>query len=202
MKQRIFHFGTGGNQSSEGLHVSDNANAVFSSLKKKKSLKILKTLSCISGKFSCLLVLSIFIFMAAGCKEKIDLPTSSSTFLKVEYGGCNNLTMEENSQRTRKENQNDTIIFDFQNDTLIITVGVNYTCCAKFNADQNVKGSVISLIINDTTASPDEYCRCQCDYIFEYYFTNLSQMSYEVNAIIQSPDSSVYKLISQTFNKN
>ncbi|MDR0603345.1 MAG: hypothetical protein LBG80_03470 [Bacteroidales bacterium] len=199
--------GIGSNQSSDEIHVSDKANTAFNPLKQKGGFKILKKpfIYC-SGILSCLLVLTMFTFMAVGCEKlKSVFPTSptsllTTTFLKVEYAGCNNQTEGTKSQRTIEENQNDTIIFDFQNDTLIITVGVNYICCAKFNAVQNINNDAISLIISDTTASFSEYCRCKCNYVFKYYFTNLSQESYEVNAIIKSPDSSVYKQIFQTFN--
>jgi hypothetical protein len=208
MKRLIFFLRTGSKRASNSeKKVSAKANAVFDHLKQKGCFKILKyPFICFSGMFSYLLVLLTFTsFISMGCERKLNLHTSSSslpTFLKVEYGGCNNQTIDVNSQRTIEENQNDTIIFDFQNDTLIITVGSNYICCAKFNAVQNINDGIISLVMDDTTTFPEEYCRCECYYEFEYYFTNLSQMSYEVNAIIHSPDGSVYKLISQTFNMN
>ncbi|MDR0603910.1 MAG: hypothetical protein LBG80_06375 [Bacteroidales bacterium] len=203
---RVIKFKTSsGSNSSDEIHVSHKANTAFNPLKQKGGFKILKKpfIYC-SGILSCLLVFTMFT--SVGCEKlKPVVPTSlptTTTFLKVEYAGCNNQTEGTKSQRTIEENQNDTIIFDFQNDTLIITVGINYICCAKFNAIQNINDDAISLIMNDTTVSSEEYCRCECNYVFKYYFTNLSHESYEVNAVIKSPDSSVYKQIFQTFNIN
>jgi len=86
------------------------------------------------------------------------------------------------------EYQNDTIMFAMVNDTLKVTVGINYTCCSSMSAnDVLVDGTNVTLTISDVTKNPDQYCRCDCYYVFEYFFTDTDKERYTFNLFFDSP---------------
>ena len=70
MRKIKFNISSGSNQSSDEIHVSSKANAVINPLKQKGGFKILKKpfIYC-SGILSCLLVLTMFTFMAVSCEK-------------------------------------------------------------------------------------------------------------------------------------
>jgi hypothetical protein len=78
MKIKIFHFRSGRNQSSDDLQVSDNANAVFKSFKKKDIRKILMTPFYFNGILLCLLSLVTFTFVSASCEKPTTINTTQS----------------------------------------------------------------------------------------------------------------------------
>ncbi|MDR0505206.1 MAG: hypothetical protein LBH32_00070, partial [Dysgonamonadaceae bacterium] len=122
-------------------------------------------------------------------------------FVLVTYGGCNGQSEFSPAQRSSSMDvKNDTVFFDFQNDTLKVSVGINYICCSSFEATQNVEGEKISLLITETTPSPEEYCRCDCYYTFDYYFTDLSKQTYEINVAFDAKDDNKDKNFSKHFN--
>jgi hypothetical protein len=153
------------------------------------------------GTVVILCTLSIGFFMAVniyGCRE--ENPISSPKFVSLTYGGCNNESELSGTQKHSEDAEKDTIIWDYQNDTLKMSVGINYICCSDFNAIQTIDNNNISLQITETTLSPDQYCRCECYYTFDYYFTDLSQTSYLINVIFDAQDNSKDKNFTKNFN--
>ncbi|MFC2605359.1 MAG: hypothetical protein ACFN20_06620, partial [Bacteroidota bacterium] len=106
-----------------------------------------------------ILLVVIFAVALVNCKKV----TRQTQFKTIEYTGCNNKT--ELSEDYREAiNQTDTLVASIKDDLLKLTVGVNYICCSTFKATQTIDGNNITLLITETTASPDLYCRCTCYY--------------------------------------
>ncbi|HOF15275.1 MAG TPA: hypothetical protein PLF32_00090 [Bacteroidales bacterium] len=105
--------------------------------------------------------------------------------LKSSLGGCNNGI--EKSMESDEE-KNDTVIINISNDAINISVGLNYTCCAPFVTNCNIKNNTITILISDTCSNPPEcYCRCDCYYTFDYYFDNISSDKYYWQIILRNP---------------
>jgi hypothetical protein len=124
----------------------------------------------------------------------------TAKFVSITYGGCNSQSEVRESQRSVTDAENDTVIFDYQNGTLKVNVGINYICCSSFEATQGIDGNNISLLITETTPSPEQYCRCECYYTFNYCFTDLSQKSYIINVVFDAKDDDKDKNFSKFFN--
>jgi len=144
---------------------------------------------------AALLITGLTLMSFSGCKQN----NHTAKFVSIEYGGCYGQTDFSDLQR---DNENDTIIFNFQNDTLKVRVGINYICCSVLDATQIVDNNNILLTITDNTPSPEDYCKCECYYTFDYYFTDLSEKSYVINVILDAQDGSQDKSFSETFNIN
>src|SRR5690554_2510140 len=102
------------------------------------------------------LVIAITVlFLFSGCLENDRILTSDEEpllYLKSSLGGCNHKTEENISSDEEKCN---TVIVHLLNDTLIISVGLNYACCTPFITDCSVKQDSILISITDTC--PDEF---------------------------------------------
>lgn len=112
--------------------------------------------------------------------------TKNIHFLKSDLGGCNNKTTMENIEFG--EEKNDTVIINISNDTLLISIGLNYICCAPFITECNINNDSIFISITDTCPKPNNcYCRCDCYYTFDYYFDNVSNGQYYREIILSDP---------------
>ena len=142
---------------------------------------------------SLIIILSIVVSIS-GCDKddnsiNSDVVNQDSTknihFIKSDLGGCNNQTME---NIEFGEEKNDTVIINVSNDTLQISIGLNYICCAPFITDCNTKKDSIFISITDTCPNPNNcYCRCDCYYTFDYYFDSLSTGKYYWEIILSDP---------------
>ncbi|MDR0559847.1 MAG: hypothetical protein LBG92_06725 [Prevotellaceae bacterium] len=153
-----------------------------------------------------ILVLFVMLFFTIaslnGCKREIKPTTGdekTARFISIKYGGCNNQSESYMGQRSAIDVKKDTVIFECQNDTLKVTVGINYICCSTFNTTQTVDENKISLLITETT-SPEQYCRCECYYTFDYFFTDISRKSYVINVTFDAQDNNRDKNFSKFFN--
>ena len=174
-----------------------NKKTLFANLVFLLILKIFNKMKNIFYKIVPAFLL-VFCFTAtsfSGCKKD----NHTAKFVSIEYGGCYGQTDFSEQERSV---ENDTIIFNFQNDTLKVSVGINYICCSVLDAIQIIDNNNILLQITDNTPSEDIYCRCECYYTFDYYFTDLSEKSYVVNVILDAQDDSKDKSFSKIFNTN
>ncbi|MDR0830374.1 MAG: hypothetical protein LBN95_09755 [Prevotellaceae bacterium] len=157
----------------------------------------MKNLKLFLGMAAVLLLITIASF---ACRHNIP-PTNNVKFVKMELGGCNN-QYDLGETRGDETEQQDTIIFDFQNGTLKVTVGINYICCASMEANYDVTSNKIILQISDTTINQEQYCRCECYYTFDYYFTDLADVQYLFEVNFDSPNNDMDKFFSKYFNAN
>jgi len=154
---------------------------------KNKMRKVVAVAICLAG--------IVIVAGFSGCKGN----NNTAKFVSIEYGGCYG---QKDFSKNERSVENDTIIFDFQNDTLKVSVGINYICCSVLDAIQVINNNNILLQITDNTPSIEDYCRCECYYTFDYYFTDLSEKSYVINVILDAQDDSLDKSFSKTFNIN
>ncbi len=139
------------------------------------------------GMNAIVVVLGILI-LTVGCskEEKLQTPKEEDKiqFLKSALGGCNG-----NRAYVAKEEEEDTVIFTFLNDTLNIFTGLNYICCAPFVTDCNVINDSIFISIADTCTNLYHtcYCRCYCYYTFDYYFEITGNKNYHCQVLLNNP---------------
>lgn len=142
------------------------------------------------------LLLMIGVVVMVGCKAL--QPTAN--FVEIKYTGCNGQKDVAESHMTDEE-QPDGMTYSFIGDSLMLEANINYICCAEFEATQKVEGDKITLMITETTESPDQYCRCMCLYTFEFYYNNLEHDSYAVEVVFDSLDDSKDKTFTTEIRK-
>ncbi len=131
-------------------------------------------------------------FLINGCEDSTSIETNkqqdstkSIHYLNSDLGGCNNKNMENIEAGKEK---NDTVTIKISNDTLQISVGLNYICCAPFITDCNINNDSIFISITDTCPNPNTcYCRCYCFYTFDYYFDSIYDNKYYWQIILSDP---------------
>jgi len=108
------------------------------------------------------------------------------TFIKTNPGGCNNQG-EDAAKRFFAES--DTIIFNLENDTLDVFVGLNYICCAPFTSETRVSGDSIFIKIIDTCAIEIQscYCKCMCYYTWDFLFSVTGVKKYWFEIMLIDP---------------
>ncbi len=91
--------------------------------------------------------------------------------LNTLYGGCNNSIP---LKSTVTDFENDTVIINVENDTLLLYVGVNYICCSYFDGKSEYVGDSLYVTIADTCSAEDNcYCHCMCYYTFTFLYNNI-----------------------------
>ena len=137
-----------------------------------------------------IIILTCIAFSTISCDKEDDVTKQENAtkiqYLKSELGGCNNKTIENIEVGDEK---NDTVIINISNDTLKISVGFNYICCAPFITDCNTINDSIFISIIDTCPNPYQecYCRCGCYYTFDYFFNSLSNKNYYWQILLSDP---------------
>lgn len=137
-----------------------------------------------------IIILTCIAFSTISCDEKDEVTKQENTakiqYLKSELGGCNNKTIENIEVG---DERNDTVIINVLNDTLNISVGFTYICCAPFKTDCSIKDDSIFISIIDTCSNPYHncYCRCACYYTFDYFFNSLSNKNYYYQILLSDP---------------
>lgn len=142
------------------------------------------------------LLLMMTLVALVGCKTV----QPKAKLIDIKYTGCNGQRDVAESHMTDEE-QPDGMTYSFIGDSLLLEVYINYICCAKFEATQKVEGDKITLMITETTASPDDYCRCMCFYTFEFSYSDMSYDSYTVEVIFDSIDDTKDKTFTTDVRK-
>jgi hypothetical protein len=146
-------------------------------------------------KKTSILLISLLILMASACKKQKDNPNSNNIiqFQTLATGGCNNGLV---LTPFLKVDQLDTVIFKLaHNDTLVVSVGFNYDCCASFTHEAIVVGNEIDIKITDVTAG--ELCRCMCYYTSSYTFTDFKTGDYKFRIFIKKYHQTSYELFRE-----
>ena len=116
----------------------------------------------------------VFLLLIFQCRRNTSLPVRPGEQtvepIKIILGGCNGMT---NASLSKIRNmENDTVYYNWKDDTLVFHIGVNHICCVKFKAEYTVTNDTLQLKIKDTCTQSDLcYCRCVCDYTFDYLFS-------------------------------
>ena len=131
----------------------------------------------------------LIIFILTGCEKKPDDDSSGQEIycVKTKSGGCNNQTF--NDIRIVTGEEQDTVIFSINNDTLDIYVGLNYICCAPFISEVNILNDSILISLTDTCPDPYNscYCRCNCYYTWDFLFMYFEEKKYCFKIILNDP---------------
>jgi len=101
-------------------------------------------------------------------------PISRLIYVTTLYGGCNGQTSFENTF-LKPFSESDTVFYTISDDTLRISIGHNYICCAPFEVLSNQENNNLNITLSDTCPAPYAacYCRCNCYYEFEVNYSNL-----------------------------
>ena len=152
--------------------------------------------------FSKIILLAGFLLIITSCQVE-NVHNSNNTFkhLKTDYGGCNNKKILDIDTVIT---QNDTVFSSFKNDTLLMTVGLNYICCASFSTICNFQKDSIIITITDNCPYPydDCYCRCNCYYIFDFYFGNYDFKEHPYRVLLYDPRVGEIKIFKEGLIKN
>jgi len=148
-------------------------------------------------KLSLLLIAISVILIYCQNDEPIDY-TGKISYVKTEYGGCNTQT-KATEQFKSEIIDNDSVNISTKNDSINVFVGFNYTCCAPFMSNCQVKNDSIFMSIIDTCPYPDKncYCHCSCYYTFNYKFINSGNSKYFYKIALVSPLENKSKLIKE-----
>lgn len=132
----------------------------------------------------------LFVLFSACDKDNPadDNNTSETRVLHLETvaGGCNN--EDETEQRSTNE-EVDTVITSFSNDTTKIFVGINYICCAPFITETSIEDDSVFITIADTCSYPYQscYCKCMCYYTWDFVFANYAQEEFNYKITLLDP---------------
>jgi hypothetical protein len=125
------------------------------------------------------------------CQEEsgsTDQDAGELQYLNTVYGGCNNLN-QLNIEEFVPDFKNDTVFYSVSDDTLKITVGQNYICCAPFELLQQQDNRNLLITMKDTCNWPYNscYCRCPCYYEFEVYYSGYDHKTYYLKVYLHDP---------------
>ena len=120
------------------------------------------------------------------------------TYLTTKYGGCNGQTSF-NKAALRSYIENDTVFYTIIEDTLRISIGQNYICCAPFEVLSNQDDNHLKITLNDTCPAPyfPCYCRCICYYEFEVNYLNYQGGLYYLSIYLYDPRQAADSLIHE-----
>jgi len=141
-------------------------------------------------KFLFIAAIIIFFSFLVLCEKESDSSPHKISFVKSEPGGCN---LEDNDVLATRDGslseEQDTLLFTIQNDTLDAYVGINYICCAPFTSEAMISTDSIFMTISDTCPSPYQtcYCRCMCYYTWDFLFVNFEKKEYYFKIVLYDP---------------
>jgi hypothetical protein len=150
-------------------------------------------------------IISILISPLMNCRKNtsgFDRKENSLTYLSTKYSGCNG-QRDLNKPVNSIEFEKDTVYYSINKDTLKISIGHNYICCAPFKLFQHQEKNNLIITLCDTCNDPyiSCYCRCNCYYTFDAYYANyrISDDAYLLKVYIHDPrqpaDSLIHQLI-------
>ena len=129
------------------------------------------------------------LFILTECEKETNNNSSDKiiTYLKTESGGCNGQIFDD--LKSVSYEQEDTIVFSINNDTLNVFVGVNYICCAPFTSEAIISNDSIFMNLTDTCLYPYQscYCRCICYYTWDFLFVDFKEKEYYFKIILNDP---------------
>lgn len=119
------------------------------------------------------------LFLLPQCRRNASLPSrpdeQSIRYIGTELGGCNGMRNPPLGKTRTAEN--DTVYYEWKDDTLDFHVGIDYICCAKFGTEHAVDKDTLRLKVRDACTHADAcYCRCNCYYTFDFLFTGSSNL--------------------------
>ncbi len=120
------------------------------------------------------------------------------SYIGTKYGGCNGQVNFE--KRVFKLNsENDTVFYAIHDDTLKISIGQNYICCAPFEVTSAQENNNLNITLKDTCSDPyiSCYCRCNCYYEFEVDYLNYQGEPIHLYVYLHDPRQSADSLIHQ-----
>lgn len=111
----------------------------------------------------------------------------SLNYVKTELGGCNTPLILKNTYL----DEEDTVLFTAQDDTLDVFVGINYVCCAPFTSEAAVTNDSILITITDMCDADTIscYCHCNCYYTWDFIFTDFENKEYDFKIYLNTPDT-------------
>jgi hypothetical protein len=129
-----------------------------------------------------------FVFILVKCEyhNVVSDEKQQITFIKTNPGGCNN---QGEDAAKRFLDENDTLIFNEEKDTLNVFVGLNYICCAPFTTETRVSNDSIFISIIDTCAIDIQscYCKCMCYYTWDFLFSVTGEKKFWFEIILKDP---------------
>jgi hypothetical protein len=137
------------------------------------------------------------LFILVVCEKKSDNPEEQITLSKTIAGGCNGETFAFSKNTVSEE---DTVTFTVINDTLDVFVGLNYICCAPFEAGASISNND-SIVINITDicdlSAGSCYCRCMCYYTWNFLFTDYAKKEYYFKIILEDPSQEEPNILAE-----
>lgn len=137
--------------------------------------------------FSLLAFAAVFILIKcesdSGNNLEIDR-ISDIAFVKTVSGGCN--TLGENSLKSTSVDTDDSMSFTIDGDTLKLSIGLNYLCCAPFETETTVAQDTIVVAISDTCTDEGQacHCRCTCFYTWDFSFVDFLKKEYTYKILL------------------
>jgi hypothetical protein len=154
--------------------------------------------------FKIFIIISICISTSMNCRKNMngfDRKENSLKYLTTKYSGCND-QRDLNKTVSPIYFEKDTVYYSINTDTLKISIGHNYICCAPFKLFQHQENNNLIITLCDTCNDPyvSCYCRCNCYYAFDTYYTNYRiSNDYLLKVYIHDPrqpaDSLIHQLI-------
>jgi hypothetical protein len=127
----------------------------------------------------------LILVLSIGCEKESRGPVASNTLelAKTYPGGCNTMDFKQVG-----ENQ-DTLIFSVENDSLNIFTGVNYICCAPFSASLKIENDSVLITIKDICPDAGScYCHCMCYYTWDFKLVEFVDRTFSYKAILDGRD--------------
>jgi hypothetical protein len=154
-----------------------------------------------------IVILSILVSLMLNCRKNtngFDRKDNLLKYVNTKYGGCND-QRDLNKTINHFEYEKDTVYYSIKKDTLKISIGHNYICCAPFKLFQHQENNNLIITLCDTCNDPyiSCYCRCNCYYNFDTYYANyhLNDNNYLLKVFIHDPRQVADSLIHQIIIK-
>ena len=118
--------------------------------------------------------------------------------LKIAHlGGCNisdSIALDD----TTIEGPDKVTFTIIDNDTLDVFVGINFLCCAGFDATSKINGDTITISISDTCSNGEGcYCHCECYYTWDFMYVDFAKKSYYFKIILYSQTLPAPRIIEE-----
>lgn len=121
-----------------------------------------------------LLLLPALIIIILSCSKSNDSNTNNNTYpvelSKTAYSGCF-INHGLGSDKNTVKNTGDSLYYTIENDTLLLHVLMRYNCCGSLKDSVVVDDDIVNIYVSDT-CTDGCICYCECDFGFDYSFTN------------------------------
>lgn len=129
----------------------------------------------------------LFLIFLTHCEKETDTNPAEKkiTYVKTNLGGCNNQDLD--ILKSAAGDYADTVGIEIiDKDTLKVSVGMNYICCAPFDSEIEIVNDTVVMTISDT-CSTSCYCRCYCYYTWDFLFTDFEEKVYSYKIVVKNP---------------